>query len=62
MSDGFFVPTYRVLWKEGGETIVSIDDATQRLWRGETRWEIAAAIACVRENKHHSRVLDVKEV
>lgn len=58
---GFFVPTYVVIFEDGARVKVTVDSSTQRLYAGETNWEIAAAIACARTTRPHADVQDVKE-
>jgi len=46
---------FRIIWKDGGSTDVEVDDGAQRLYRGESVFEIAAILACLNDDAHAQR-------
>ena len=41
-----------VVWKDGGGTEVEVDESAQRLYIGESPFDIAATIACLSDDQH----------
>ena len=37
---------FQIIWKDGSETYVHVDESAQRLYASETRFEVAATLAC----------------